>query len=281
MSGFPLTPAQRQALEATIKNGQVLKPDALFVKKIEVFPVISQEKVELFPKDDIYTQKLNVAKRAITYIMDNDKNCLSPDKAAQAEKIAMIAIDVGVPSEVIGAIIKQETHFSTNPAEMNKGNGVGPMQVTMITLHDMFVRPEQYDPDIKNIVGPKKKYKTFEEALKAKLNDNTVNLGKFGNKFFEFYKQNKTYFDKGYYRKRSLKDLPKSVRDKYVKTLSNYDMNVYLGCYIYKAHKKGNTEKQAIINYNGSPLKYKYESAVSDTIRQTRKNVPEVLQYKV
>ena len=270
MSGFPINPPRRNKIESIIKNHTVHQPDALAVQKMPIFSTLKLKKE--YTKEE---KKLHNAINAIRYIMNNDKDCKGINKQALAEKIAAIAIDVGVHPEVAGAIIKQETHFSTDSAEMNKGTGIGPMQIVPIVIHDMFVRPEFYDPELKSIIGAKKEYKTFENALNAKLNNPKIDLGKFGNKFFEFYKQNKTYFDKECYKKR-LNDLPKKIRNDYNRTLSNYDMNVYLGCFLYKAHRRTNSEKQAIINYNNSSIKYSYEAEVSRTIKQARKNAPEI-----
>ena len=245
-----------------------------------------------------YATKLATAKKAILYIMNNDKECRKINKEAQAEKIARIALDVGVKPEIIGAIIKQETHFSTNAKDMNKGNGVGPMQLTRITIQDMYERPKAYDPDITKIVGNDKgcKYKTFADALKAKLKNKNINLGKFGNKFFEFYQQNQTYFDKGYYLatvnpknknhkgKIAVKynQIPKSILNKYESTLTNYDMNVYLGCYTYKEKTKGcSSEEEALKKYNSSNIANSYVKAVNDTICQTRRAVPEIKKLNI
>ena len=277
-----LTPEQLAKMAAQYQTPHIEVPDKTRVAKkapIEVFPanlnMDNAKGIEVQTNNtNVDPGKLKIAKNAILYIMNNDKACRDIDKQAQAEKIARIALDVDVPPEVIGAIIKQETHFSTSASEMNQGNGVGPMQVTSINIRDMFVRPEAYDPEIKKLIGPKDKpYKSFSDALKAKLNNPSIDLGKFGNKFFEFYKQNQVLFDKynGY-----ISNVPKDVKSTYMKTLTDYDMNVYLGCWIYKSKLRGHTEKQAIINYNGSKDKLAYGNHVSDTIQNARRNVPEL-----
>ena len=271
-----ISPEYSKYVDARIRASQTHLGDALIYvnpARIEVFNTIKINGREK-EKDVGENYKLNIATKSIKYIMDLDKNCRDINKTVQARKIATIALDVGVPPEVIGAIIKQETHFSTDSADMNKGQGVGPMQLTSITLQDMFIRPEVYDSSIKNFVGPKKKYKSFAEALRAKADNEDIDLGKFGNKFFEFYKKNREYFDKykGVYN-----NAPKALREKYTKSLSNYDLNVYLGCWLYKMRSKNKSEKQAIISYNNSPSRYAYERAVSDTIRHVRKNIPEII----
>ena len=217
--------------------------------------------------------KKQVAQQAIQYIMEHDKACYITNKSSQAEKIARIALDVGVKPEVIGAIIKQETHFSTNYKDMNKGRGTGPMQLVPITIHDMYIRPEAFDKSISEYVGPKKKYKTFEEALKAKNKNQNINLGKFGNKFFELYKKNITYFEKGYYK---AKKIPQDILDQLRRTLSNnYELGVYLGCYTYKMKAQGaSNEQKALERYNTCSSKYVRE--VSDTIAQVRKVYPQL-----
>ena len=243
--------------------------------------------------------KIETAKEAIIYIMDNDKDCRKINKSVQAEKIARIALDVGAKPEVIGAIIAQETNFGTTADDLNKGNGIGPMQVTRITIQDMFERPEAFDPDISKIVGNAKgcKYKTFAEALKAKFKNNKVNLGKFGNKFFEFYKKNKTYFDKGYYLETVNKNnknhkgktavkysqIPKSIRTTYENSLMNYDMGLYLGCYTYKMKSRGKSESVGLKFYHGPNNKdvEKYVRAVNDTITRVRRKYPELKNLNI
>ena len=255
----------------SIKNYQVHATDALNVKK-DIKPILKFKSSDA--KEDIYSKKLKSAMKAIMYIMDIDKDCRDINKEVQAWEISRIALHVGVPPEVIGALIKQETHFSTDSADMNKGNGVGPMQITPITIQDMYERPQAFEPKIGQLIGSKNKpYKTFAQALQAKLKNSSIDLGEFGNKFFEFYKDNTEYFDKykGIY-----KNAPKNIQDKYTEILSNYNRNVYLGCWIYKSKLRGHSEKQALINYNGSSIKYKYEKEVSDTIKKVRTNVPEV-----
>ena len=292
-----LTPEQlakmaQAAAQYQFKHVEV--PDKTRVAKkvrLEVFPASTNTdkakglELQQSQTSNVAPEKLRIAKKSILYIMDNDKACRNIDKQAQAERIARIALDVGVQPEVIGAIIKQETHFSTTASDMNKGNGVGPMQVTNINIRDMYIRPEAYDPEIKRLIGPKDKpYKSFAEALKAKLKDPHVDLGAFGNKFFEFYKQNQVLFDKY---NGSTSNVPKNVKDTYMETLTNYDMNVYLGCWIYKAKLKNNTEWRALRDYNGDKKLVKYDgkmierkvayaNEVNDTLIKVRSNTPEL-----
>lgn len=230
--------------------------------------------------------KIETAKKAILYIMNNGKGCKcsASNQADYASKIARIAIDTGLKPELIGAIIQRETKFSQNPSYYNNKNGslLGPMRLSPGVIQEMYEKPENCDSNISKIVGSGKKckYKTFADALKAKLKNNNIDLGKFGNKFFEFYKQNLKYFTKGYYK--NFAAIDNATRNQYIKTLGNPDMNIYLGCYTYIFKSKGaKSENEVLQRYNASSQKAEYARDICDTVAKARRKYPELKNLNI
>lgn len=114
---------------------------------------------------------LRKERAVILKIMQNDKN-ISPktDKDKVAGRIIKIAREYGADPVQIACIAKEETHFTEN---LNGANGKGMMQITKITVKDMFERPGFYHEKLKNITS---KYKNYTELYKDLQNKPVLNL---------------------------------------------------------------------------------------------------------
>ena len=154
-------------------------------------------------------------KAKVLAIINEDKNCINSKRKNEiAEYIARISMEYGVDPVQIACIAKKETHFTENVISIN---GKGMMQITQISVEDMYLRPNFYDKKLQKITS---KYKTYKDLYKA------------------------------------LQTKPQ--------------LNMRIGVILYKAKlraAKGNV-KTALMNYNGSSVKYKYAADVYADIQK-------------
>ena len=71
---------------------------------------------------------------------------------------------------LVASIAKQETHFTQ---ELSGRNGKGMMQLTSISLKDMYLRSDIYGKEIKPLLD---KYGSYDKLLKAVKNNLAVNI---------------------------------------------------------------------------------------------------------
>lgn len=113
--------------------------------------------------------KNNIAK--VQSIIENDKAVPSSvDKEQIATYIVDAAKEFSIDPCVIASIAQQETHFNQN---VPTGNGSGVMQLTTITIKDLYQRPNYYDPAVLSIL---KEYKTPNDLIKAIRKDAQLNI---------------------------------------------------------------------------------------------------------
>ncbi len=113
--------------------------------------------------------KNNLAK--VENIIENDEAVPSSvDKKKMAKYIVDAAKEFSVDPCVVASIAQQETHFNQN---VPTGNGSGVMQLTTITIKDLYQRPNYYDPAIASIL---KEYKTPNDLIKAIRKDAQLNI---------------------------------------------------------------------------------------------------------
>ena len=103
----------------------------------------NQEVAEAKKQESAMQQKYD----AVLDIIKNDpaapKNL---DSEKMADMIMNAANETGINPIIITSIAKQETHFKQN---IPTGNGSGIMQLTTISIKDMYLRPQIYDKQMK------------------------------------------------------------------------------------------------------------------------------------
>lgn len=110
-------------------------------------------------------------KSLVLSIMKNDKNIApTTNKEKVAGRIVKISREYGADPVQIACIAKEETHFTEN---LNGVNGKGMMQITKITVKDMFERPNFYHEKLKDITA---KYKNYTELYKDLQKKPVLNL---------------------------------------------------------------------------------------------------------
>lgn len=91
-----------------------------------------------------------------------------------AEQISSLIVETSkkydVDPLIVASIAKQETHFTQ---ESSGKNGKGMMQLTTISLKDMYLRSDVYGKELKPLLD---KYGSVEKLLKAVKNNVAVNI---------------------------------------------------------------------------------------------------------
>lgn len=113
------------------------------------------------------SQKEKVIQDMITNDSDAPKNL---DIEKMTRMIMKVSQETGTDPIVIASIAKKETHFNQN---VPRKNGSGIMQLTSISIKDMFLRPSIYDESLKPIL---KKYRTPENLIRAMRKDPELNI---------------------------------------------------------------------------------------------------------
>ncbi len=229
----------------TLPDFSLVAPrDATYVRT----DFITQAQAEILA-DSINRRKQEVEQSkkeeaAIRQKYETVSNMIKNDKAApknldvdkMTDMIMNAANETGVDPIIIASIAKQETHYNQN---VPTGNGSGIMQLTSISIKDMYQRPNVYDPQMKQLM---KKYGSLEKIFAAKKKDPSLNLGNFGEMLYKYGDWEK---------------LRNAMR-------KDSQLNITLGAYLFKAKLNaadGDVHK-ALVNYNGSSRKLAYAKSV-------------------
>ncbi len=226
----------------------VAPADATFVKRTFISPadeqMLQKTMQRHFKEVCDYKKELSASNEkhnSIKNIIANDpaapKN-LNKDK--MADMIMKASAETGVDPVIIASIAKKETHFTQN---VPTGNGSGIMQITSISLKDMYLRPQIYDKNMKQLI---KKYGSWEKVVQAKKKDPSMQLGNFGELLYKYGNSDK---------------LREAVR-------KDPQINITLGAYLFKAKldQAGGNVQKALQNYNGSSSKLAYAKTVMQYI---------------
>ena len=165
------------------------------------------------------------------------------DVNKMTDMIMEAASETGIDPIIIASIAKQETHYNQN---VPTANGSGIMQLTTISLKDMYQRPGVYDSQMKQLI---KKYGSLEKVLAAKKKNPSMDIGNFGNILYKYG---------------SVENLRTAMR-------KDPQLNLKLGAYLFKAklNAAGGDVQKALVNYNGSPLKLAYAKSVMGFINES------------
>lgn len=230
----------------------VAPADATYV--FNGFKSRAQEKV-LFSSPDKNAQNsaikrieeaaLQKKREKIQEIIANDTDApKNINKEKIADMIIEAANETGIDPVVLASIAKKESHFNQN-VPVNNGSGI--MQLTTISVKDMYLRPGVYDPTMKKLI---KKYGTFENVVAAKKKDPSIELGSFGNMLVKY-----------------------GSADKLIAAMRrDPQLNFKLGGYLFKAklaNANGNLQK-ALEDYKTGAGKIAYAKTVIRFINETK-----------
>lgn len=223
----------------------VAPADATYVKK---FPVILDDEQTFKTTMKKHFKEVSAAESEFEQKYEAIKNIIANDPAApknlnkdkMADMIMKASAETGVDPVIIASIAKKETHFNQN---VPTGNGSGIMQITSISLKDMYQRPQIYDKDMKQLI---KKYGSWEKVVQAKKKDPSMPLGNFGELLYKYGNADK------------LRDAARK----------DPQINIKLGAYLFKAKldQAGGNVQKALQNYNGSSSKLAYAKTVMQYI---------------
>lgn len=165
--------------------------------------------------------------------------------ANMTEMIMNASSETGVDPIIIASIAKQETHYTQN---VGTGSGSGIMQLTSISIKDMYQRPNIYDAKMKQLI---KKYGSWQKVVAAKKRNPSLELGNFGNILYKY----------GNY-----ENLRAAMR-------KDPQVNLKLGAYLFKAklNDAGGDVHKALVNYNGSSHKLAYAKSVMGIIQDGKR----------
>ena len=118
-------------------------------------------------KEKAHKKQMETVTKIITEHPRKQKNV---DAESMAEMIIHAGRETGIDPVIIAYIAGEETGYKQN---VPTDNGSGIMQLTTITIKDMFLRPNYYGGNIKSILN---KYKTPEKLMEAARTDPQLNL---------------------------------------------------------------------------------------------------------
>lgn len=190
-------------------------------------------------EEEAKKQRTQMEKRvnSITSIIEEDA---STPQNVNSKELALTIMNTaqttGVDPLLLACICKQETHFDQN--KLGK-NGKGMTQITSIVPKDMYARAEQYDNQMKKLIG---EYKSLDKVFAAKDANPKLNLGDYGEMLYK-YKTPEALFN-------GLK--------------KDRDLNIKCGAYTIKFQlkKSDGDVRAALENYNGSSSKKSYATNV-------------------
>ena len=163
----------------SLQNSFVVKGEGISVLKLETLPLKKAD------YSQIYKKLINAGNEKAEKLYETEKrkeeaikNIIAKDEAApdniDAGEIASYIVEAGetfsVDPVVIASIAQQETHF-TQDVPVKNGSGI--MQLTTISIKDMYLRRNVYDKALEPILD---KYKTPENLMKALRKDPKVNI---------------------------------------------------------------------------------------------------------
>lgn len=125
---------------------------------------------------------VKMQKAVVLRIMKEDKNCFAAlDKEKMAQRIVKIAKEYDADPVEIASIVKKETHFTPG---LNDGNAKGLMQLTEVSIKDMYQRPELYNKKLGYII---KRYPSHKHLFNAIQQNQELNL-RVGTIAFQYHK---------------------------------------------------------------------------------------------
>lgn len=158
------------------KTSKIAEGKALTAEEESLKAKIEAEKAEAEAKAK---QEAEAKEKAANEVKAKIANVISSDEAQgntkySDEEISKMIYDAaekyGVDPKLVASVCKQETHFTQ---ERSGSSGKGMMQLTTISLKDMYAREKIYDKELKPLLD---KYGDVNGLKKAIINDASVNV---------------------------------------------------------------------------------------------------------
>lgn len=158
------------------KTSKIAEGKALTAEEESLKAKIEAEKAEAEAKAK---QEAEAKEKAANEVKAKIANVISSDEAQgktkySYEEISKMIYDAaekyGIDPKLVASVCKQETHFTQ---ERSGSSGKGMMQLTTISLKDMYAREKIYDKELKPLLD---KYGDVNGLKKAIINDASVNV---------------------------------------------------------------------------------------------------------
>lgn len=158
------------------KTSKIAEGKALTAEEESLKAKIEAEKAEAEAKAK---QEAEAKEKAANEVKAKIANVISSDEAQgktkySDEEISKMIYDAaekyGIDPKLVASVCKQETHFTQ---EKSGSSGKGMMQLTTISLKDMYAREKIYDKELKPLLD---KYGDVNGLKKAIINDASVNV---------------------------------------------------------------------------------------------------------
>lgn len=158
------------------KTSKIAEGKSLTTEEESLKAKIEAEKAEAEAKAK---QEAEAKEKAANEVKAKIANVISSDEAQgdtkySDEEISKMIYDAaekyGVDPKLVASVCKQETHFTQ---ERSGSSGKGMMQLTTISLKDMYAREKIYDKELKPLLD---KYGDVNGLKKAIINDASVNV---------------------------------------------------------------------------------------------------------
>lgn len=158
------------------KTSKIAEGKALTAEEESLKAKIEAEKAEAEAKAK---QEAEAKEKAANEVKAKIANVISSDEAQGKTKysddeISKMIYDAaekyGIDPKLVASVCKQETHFTQ---ERSGSSGKGMMQLTTISLKDMYAREKIYDKELKPLLD---KYGDVNGLKKAIINDASVNV---------------------------------------------------------------------------------------------------------
>ena len=158
------------------KTSKIAEGKALTAEEESLKAKIEAEKAEAEAKAK---QEAEAKEKAANEVKAKIANVISSDEAQgktkySDEEISKMIYDAaekyGIDPKLVACVCKHETHFTQ---ERSGSSGKGMMQLTTISLKDMYAREKIYDKELKPLLD---KYGDVNGLKKAIINDASVNV---------------------------------------------------------------------------------------------------------
>ena len=158
------------------KTSKIAEGKALTAEEESLKAKIEAEKAEAKEKAK---QEAEAKEKAANEVKAKIANVISSDEAQgktkySDEEISKMIYDAaekyGIDPKLVASVCKHETHFTQ---ERSGSSGKGMMQLTTISLKDMYAREKIYDKELKPLLD---KYGDVNGLKKAIINDASVNV---------------------------------------------------------------------------------------------------------
>ena len=164
------TPITEKVLSSIAPNVKAPKNARNAIKWTEEQKKLAEYKKAMLVEQKTAAKKNPMNELLLKIIEDDQNRPKNLNSRRLADNIVKISEEYGANPVHIACIIKKETHFTENAAS---STAKGLMQITEISVKDMYQRPDIYHKKLKQITT---KYKNYKQLFKALASDPILNL---------------------------------------------------------------------------------------------------------